>query len=313
MGNHEAPLSLWRDTPIKRAIVSFVTAVTSEGPSYVSPAERVAVFDNDGTLWCEKPIPVQLDFILRRLALAAEDDPALRTREPWRSAYERDFAWLDQVIVKHYAGDDRDLRAMAKGMLASFQGAEVTALAAESRSFLEGGTNASLGLPYLACVFAPMRELLDYLRSNGFAVCIASGGGRDFIRVVSRELYGVEPEQVIGSMPSLSWVEDAHGGTLVHGIEPGVLDDGPQKPVAIWNRLGRRPILVGGNANGDLPMMRFADGGSCATPLRLVVVHDDDEREFAYTAGAEEVLEAAASAGWARVSMRHDWETVFRM
>lgn len=312
MTHHDPALSLWRDTATCRAIVAFVKAVTSEGPSFVAPADRIAVFDNDGTLWCEKPLPVQLDFILRRLAADAEREPSLRTKEPWRSAYARDFSWLDRVIVNHYRGDDDDLKVMTKGVLDSFAGAEVIALAAEARAFFSTATNAELGLPHVACAFAPMRELLDYLRANRFTTCIVSGGGRDFIRGIARQLYGVEPEQVIGSMPGLRWVDDGRGGKLVFDIEPGVLDDGPQKPVAIWNRLGRRPIFVAGNANGDLPMMRFAQGGACRDPFRLLVVHDDDEREFAYTAGAEEIAAAAASEGWITASMRRDWETVFR-
>jgi hypothetical protein len=190
------------------------------------------VFDNEGTLWSEKPVPIQLDFTLFRMAELAGQDPSLAERQPYRAAVERDFRWLDQAIVKQYHGDDADL------------------------------------------------ELLRYLEANGFSTYIASGGDRDFMRPFAHRIYGIPPERVIGSALGLGF------------------DDGPTKPVRIWSRVGYRP------------MMRFARTGGRAA-LRLLVLHDDADREFAYTTGDEDALDPAKTHGWTVVSMKEDWSAVF--
>ncbi|MET8779718.1 hypothetical protein ABZV58_32395 [Nocardia sp. NPDC004654] len=222
------PLPSWRDGHVEQAILDFVGRVTA-GPDAVPAEDRVAVFDNDGTLWCEKPMPIQLDFILRRLVAMAEQDPELRGR-----------------------------------------------------------------------------QLLGFLAANGFANYIASGGGRDFMRPISREIYGIPRERVIGSSVSLAW----EGGTIVRKPEADVLDDGPQKPVRIWSRIGRRPLLAAGNTNGDIPMLQFTEQQDRPS-LRMLVRHDDRDREFDYVAGAERALELADESGWAVVGIRDDWATVF--
>jgi len=155
-----------------------------------------------------------------------------------------------------------------------------------------------------------MVELLGYLEANGFANYIASGGGRDFMRPISQELYGVPRERVIGSSTTLAWEPDGRDGRILRKPEADVLDDGPAKPVRIWSRVGRRPILAAGNSNGDLPMLQFA-GGRSRPGLRLLVLHDDPEREFDYLTGAEQALEEAKANGWTVVSVRDDWATVF--
>ena len=155
-----------------------------------------------------------------------------------------------------------------------------------------------------------MRELLDYLAANGFSNYIASGGGRDFMRPISWEVYGIPRQNVIGSATALEYAGDEHGGTIVRKPEADYLDDGPEKPVRIWSRTGRRPLLAGGNSNGDVPMLHFTQHRDKPS-LRLLVSHDDDEREFAYTAGAEQALEQAAADGWTVISVRDDWATVF--
>ena len=160
------------------------------------------------------------------------------------------------------------------------------------------------------CGYLPMIELLRYLEANGFTNYIASGGDRDFMRPVTEEIYGIPSERVIGSSNALSYQEDEHGGTLVYLAQPDVFDDGPTKPVRIWSRVGRRPILAGGNSNGDVPMLHYT--GSKARPgLRLLLLHDDPDREFDYTAGAEQSLERAQQDGWTVVSIKRDWATVF--
>lgn len=305
-----ATLASWSDTPTRQAIVAFVERVTTEGGAdYVPPPERVAVFDNDGTLWCEKPMPIELGFILRRLAEMCEADSSLRDRQPWKAAHERDFAWLGDVMTKHYHGDDADLKVLMGGILRAFGGVSVEAYEQAAIEFL-GGPHPTLHRPYRACGYVPMIELLHYLEANGFTSFIASGGDRDFMRPVTDEIYGIPAERVIGSSNALSYQEDEHGGTLVYLDKPDVFDDGPAKPVRIWSRVGRRPIVSGGNSNGDVPMLRYA-GGPARPALRLLVLHDDPEREFDYTAGAEESLEQAHQEGWTVVSIKNDWATVF--
>jgi phosphoserine phosphatase len=300
-----AVLSSWVDGPAKRTIVEFV-----ERSADVPAAERLAAFDNDGTLWCEKPMPIQLDFILRRLVEMAEADPALRDRQPWKAAVERDFAWLAAVVAQHYAGDDRNVKVLAAGILAGYAGMSVEEFEARSEMFLRSAQHPTLGRGYLESAYKPMVELLSYLEANGFASYIASGGGRDFMRPIAQELYGVPRERVIGSTSALAYTSDGRGGTIVHTEAPGYLDDGPEKPVRIWSRTGRRPLLAAGNSNGDIPMLDFTRHDDKPF-LRLLVLHDDAEREFDYTSGAEQALELADAAGWTVVSIKNDWLTVF--
>jgi phosphoserine phosphatase len=304
-------LPSWREGASKQAIADFVERVTAEGGAdAVPPEERVAVFDNDGTLWCEKPMPIQLDFILRRLVAMADQDPTLRTRQPWQAAYTRDYGWLGGVIAKHYHGDDSDLPVLAAGVLQAFAGVTVEEFEAQADRFLRSTQHPTLGRPYLACGYAPMVELLSYLEARGFRNYIASGGGRDFMRPISQELYGVSRQRVIGSSVSLAYKEDGGGGTIVRKPEADFLDDGPEKPVRIWSRVGRRPLLAAGNSNGDIPMLQFAERPNRPS-LRLLVLHDDSEREFDYLVGAEQALQLASTRGWTVVSIKDDWATVF--
>jgi phosphoserine phosphatase len=310
MGTPSA-LSSWTNRAAKRAIVEFVAQTSGAGGAEPVPLdERVAVFDNDGTLWCEQPMPIQLDFILRRLTEMAEADPGLRERQPWKAARERDREWLSAVMTEHYAGDDGKVRVLLGGILAAYAGISVDDFEASSESFLRTARHPTLGRGYLECAYTPMVELLAYLSANGFTNYIASGGGRDFMRPVTQELYGVPRERVIGSSTALAYTSDERGGTITHTPKPEYLDDGPEKPVRIWSRTGRRPLLAGGNSNGDIAMLDFARHPSKSF-LRLLVLHDDAEREFAYTAGAEQALERAEKHGWTVVSMKDDWTTVF--
>ena len=304
-------LASWRDGPGRRAIVEFVDRVCGrDGSSPVPADERVAVFDNDGTLWCEQPMPIQLDFILRRLVEMAAADESLRARQPWKAAYERDFGWLRDTMYAHYAGDDTNVRVLAGGILAAHQSISVEAFEALANEFLHSAQHPTLGRPYLECAYAPMVELLGYLEANGFSNYIVSGGGRDFMRPISQEVYGIPRERVIGSATALEYVGDEHGGTVTRKAEADYLDDGPEKPVRIWTRTGRRPLLAAGNSNGDVPMLDFTQHRDKPS-LRLLILHDDDEREFAYTTGAEQALHRAATEAWTVVSVKDDWATVF--
>src|SRR4051795_4016070 len=222
-------LSSWRDGPAKQAIVTFVERVCGEEGSAPVPVEdRLAVFDNDGTLWCEKPMPIQLDFILRRLAAMAEVDTALRDRQPFKAAYERDYGWLSAVMAEHYAGDETSVRVLAGGILAAYDGISVEDFEAQADDFLRSAQHPTLGRGYLECAYAPMVELLGYLTANGFTNYIVSGGGRDFMRPISQEVYGIPRERVIGSAPALAYDSHEHGGTLRH--PPRARDRQPPRP-----------------------------------------------------------------------------------
>ncbi|WP_432937005.1 HAD family hydrolase [Kribbella sp. CA-253562] len=304
----DGTLASWRDTATRTAIVEFVESAT--GPGGLPPEDRVAVFDNDGTLWCEKPMPIQADFLLRRIGEMAQADPSLTSRQPWKAVAAKDYGWLNQAIVKHYEGDDTDLKVMAAGLLGAYANITIEQFDAIASEFLATARHPSLNRPYAACVYQPMVELLDYLAANGFTCYIATGGGRDFLRVVSQELYGIPPDRVIGSSVDLEYREDGDTGQLMRTAALDVFDDGPAKPVRIWSRTGRRPVVAGGNANGDLQMLQFA--GTADRPgLRLLVLHDDAEREFDYTRGADQVLDRAKTRGWTVVSMKDDWTVVF--
>jgi phosphoserine phosphatase len=310
-GVHSHSLRSWKDGPSRRAIVDFVERVTTEGgPDYVPPAERSAVFDNDGTLWAEQPMPIQIDHLLRGLGAAAAADPALRERQPWKAVIERDFHWLGAAFAKYYQGDDADLQVLLGGILAGGAGKDVETIEEEAAAFVLGQAHPTLKRPYRSCTYAPMIELLRYLEANGFATYIVSGGGRDFMRAISDELYSIPRERVIGSSTALEF-RDGPEGSAIH-IKPAmdVVDDGAEKPIRIWSRTGRRPLIAGGNSNGDIAMLSYArkDG---RPSLGILVHHDDAEREFAYDAGAEKALERAKTDGWIVVSMRDEWEAIF--
>jgi len=236
-------LSSWNDGPAKAAVVEFVQRVGGDdGSPAVRPEDRVAVFDNDGTLWCEKPMPIQLDFILRRFVEMAEGQPELRQRQPWQAACDRDYGWLAAVIDQHYAGDDTNVRTLAAGILSAFGGISVDDFEEQADAFLRSALHPTLGRGYLETAYAPMLELLGYLEANGFSNYIASGGGRDFMRPISDDLYGIPRQRVIGSSIALTSTEDGAGGTITRKADAD-LDDGPEKPVRIWSRTGCRPLL----------------------------------------------------------------------
>jgi phosphoglycolate phosphatase-like HAD superfamily hydrolase len=294
-------LQSWNDGPTKSAIVDFVGQITTAGPDFVAPQDRIAVFDNDGTLWCEKPAYIQLNFLMRRMAEQAAADPTLADRQPYAAATAGDLAWFGDAVTKHYNGDDSDLKILAGGALSAYQGLPVEDHAQHVADFFAGARHPTLHRPYTACGYAPMVELLRYLESAGFTCYIVSGGGRDFMRPVTGSMYGIAPERVIGSSTAVQYRD----GDLFTTAQPEFLSDGPIKPARIWSRTGRRPIFAAGNSNGDIEMLEYARG------FQLLVRHDDADREFAYVAGAERALELAGERSWTVVSMRTDWATVF--
>ncbi|MCF6388253.1 haloacid dehalogenase-like hydrolase [Mycobacterium sp. MBM] len=299
-------LETWRDGPTRSTIVDFVARVCRE----VDPVERVAVFDNDGTLWCEKPMYIQLDFIVRRLAGKVSTDPSLAEEQPYLAAHNGDLRWFGGAITKHYQGDDSDLKTLAAAVLSLHDSVKVEDHAAAVGTFFAEAMHPLLGRPYLECTYAPMVELLRYLDDHEFTCYIVSGGGRDFMRPVTSRIYGIPPERVVGSAQGLKFVGADGSGDLLLQPALDIWDDGPEKPVRIWNRIGRRPILAVGNSNGDDEMLMYT-GAQGGPSLKMLVRHDDAEREFDYTAGAERALGHAEQYGWTTVSMRDDWATIF--
>jgi phosphoserine phosphatase len=199
---------------------------------------------------------------------------------------------------------------MATGLLAAYSGETVESYAEKAERFLRSSENAALKRPYLKTAYAPMRELLDHLTANGFTNYIVSGGGRDFMRPITQELYGIPPERVVGTTVALEYrVENGVAG-VYHTPKLEVFDDGPTKVLRIWSRIGARPILAAGNSNGDIEMIEFATA-SRRPGLGLLVNHDDEARDIAYASGAEKAMEAAKASHWTVVSVKQDWATVF--
>ncbi|MGX7678976.1 HAD family hydrolase [Jatrophihabitans sp. DSM 45814] len=300
-------LSSWNDTATRAVITDFVARVSAEDSAdYVPEPERIAVFDNDGTLWPEKPMPVEVGFLLQRMAQLAERDPSLRQRQPFSAAYEKDYAWLGSAITEHYQGDDTKVHALIGGVLQAFAGWTVEKYQDAARDFLYTQQHPTLRRPYSEIGYRPMCELLSYLTEHGFTTYIASGGDRDFMRMVTAHMYGVPPERVIGSSTGLRYQQ----GSIVYQAEMDIFDDGPVKPVRIWARTGVRPLIAGGNANGDIEMLEFAAPPG-RTALALVVSHDDPDRDVAYNAGSERLQLQASEQQWTTISIQHDWSTVF--
>ncbi|UUT35345.1 haloacid dehalogenase-like hydrolase [Microbacterium elymi] len=305
-----APLNSWRDGAARSAILAFVDAVTDQdGPDFVPVEGRVAVFDNDGTLWTEKPMPTQLHYLLEQWKRAAQADPALADTQPYRAAVSGDLGWLGAAIDKHYAGDDGDLGVLIAAVAAASAGASVEEYEASVAAFFRDARHLTLKSSYALTVFQPMVELIRLLDANEFRSYIVSGGERDFMRPVAQDYYGIPPQRVVGTAMDLEY--DAEANLVRYAPKLSFFDDGPQKPIRIWSRIGRRPILAAGNSNGDVDMLRFAQGSRRS--LALLVRHDDDtgRGDQPYDAGAEEALSAATAHGFTVVSVRDDWETVF--
>ena len=305
------PLPSWTDRPARTAIVEFVRSVTEPGDSFVSPPERIAAFDNDGTLWLEKPAYIQVLHGLRAVARIAAERPELRDRQPFRAAYENDEAWLGAVAAD-YATDSGEFRALAAGFSEGWEGMAVEDFEADALEFLSTTRDARFDRPYMQLTYRPMVELVHYLQSAGFDVYLSSGGGRDFMRAVCEEIYGIPRAMAIGSSVTFAYAEDARGVAQVvrtREIEQPA-DDGTGKPVHLHRAIGRRPIVAAGNSDGDIQLLKYASGHPGLT-LGLLVHHDDAQREYAYDGGAEKALRLAATQGWIVVSMRDDWKTVF--
>jgi phosphoserine phosphatase len=302
----EDPLPSWNETPARAAIVEFVQAVATPGsPEFVVPEERIAVFDNDGTLWVEQPIYTQLAFAMDRVKALAPEHPEWASEQPFKAVLENDRAALA----------DAGIEGIVHLVMATHAGTTTDEFAATVASWLATARHPRFDRRYTALVYQPMLELLTYLRANGFTTWIVSGGGIEFVRPWTESVYGVPPEQVIGS--SIETRFEIHDGVpvLVRLPEVDFIDDKAGKPVAINKFIGRRPIAAFGNSDGDLQMLQwttFAPGRR----FGLIVHHDDAEREYAYDRDShvgrlDKALDAAPSSGWTVVSMKNDWKAIF--
>jgi phosphoglycolate phosphatase-like HAD superfamily hydrolase len=302
-------LESWKDGATKSAIIDFVMQVTTpNSPAFVPLADRIATFDNDGTLWLEKPIYIQLQHGLRAIGIAAAKNPELRDRQPFKAVYEKDMAWLGKAAADYAKGDPSGVLTLVAGLAEVLEGITVEAFEADVLDFLSNAQDAHFKQPYKQLTYKPMVELVHYLQANDFQVYITSGGGRDFMRAVCEEIYGIPRAMTIGSSVTFQYSEDDQGAAQVlrtKEIEQPI-DDGPGKPLHIHRAIGRRPIVAAGNSDGDIHMLKYAGSG-----LRLLVHHDDAEREYAYDGGSEKALQLAAQGGWTVVSMKDDWKTVF--
>jgi phosphoglycolate phosphatase-like HAD superfamily hydrolase len=308
-------LPSWNDTHTQRAILAFIRAVSDPGSAdFVPPVERIATFDNDGTLWLEKPLYIQLQHGLHAIGKAAAEKPDLRDRQPFKAVYEQDMAWLGQVARDFAGGDLGGVMNLVSGMAEVFEGMPVEAFETDVLAFLSHAQDARFQRPYKLLTYEPMVELIHALQDHGFQVYITTGGGRDFVRAVCEEIYGIPRALVIGSSVIFHYGEDAQGVAQVLRTKEleQPIDDGPSKPVYIHRAIGRRPIMAVGNSDGDVHMLKYATGRPGLT-LGLLVHHDDADREYAYDDGAHKALQMAASEGWLVVSMKDDWMTVFSL
>lgn len=293
-----ATLPSWNDGAARERIIAFVQAVTDpRGKHYVPPAERVAVFDNDGTLWSEQPAYFQVAFALDRARAFAARDPSVAANPALAAAAQGDLkALVDVVFLTHSNMTTDEFRASV-------------------REWARTSRHPTLGRPYTELTFQPMRELLDYLEANGFSTWIVSGGEIEFMRAFAEEIYGIPPERVIGtSLKSRYEVRDS-GPVILRLPEVEFVDDKEGKPVAIQQRIGRRPIAAFGNSDGDFQMLEWTSAGA-GPRLAMIVHHDDAEREFAYDRGShvgklERGLDEAAARGWTVISIKDDWKAVY--
>jgi phosphoglycolate phosphatase-like HAD superfamily hydrolase len=299
------PLPSWCEGAAKSAILDFVARVTTaDSPDYVKPEERIATFDNDGTLWAEQPYYIQLAFALDQIKALAPQHPEWQSREPFKSAL---------------AGDAKSIltggeRALLEIVAATHFGMTTEEFEVEVRAWLTTARHPATNRPYTEMVFQPMLELLTYLRASGFKTFIVSGGGVEFMRTFAERTYGVPPEQVVGSSGKLKFEMRDGKPILIKLSEVDFINDNVGKPVAIQQHIGRRPIAAFGNSDGDLEMLQWTTAGEGAR-LALLVHHTDGIREWAYDHSyfgrLDKALEEANTNRWVVADMKNDWQRVF--
>jgi hypothetical protein len=300
------PLLSWNDTASKKAIFNFVERVTKQSsPEFVPEGDRIATFDNDGTLWAEQPMYFQVMFALERVKVLAPKHPEWATEEPFASLLKGD-------VKAALAGGEP---AIFKIVVATHSGMTAEEFNEIARGWLATAKHPVSKRLYTEMVYQPMLELLAYLRANAFQTFIVSGGGIDFIRVFSERVYGIPPHQVVGSSGKVKFEMQNGKWVLMRLPELNFIDDGPGKPVGINENIGRRPIAAFGNSDGDMQMLQYTTGGSGAR-FGLIVHHTDAISEWAYDRDSQvgrldKALDAAPAAGWTVVDMKNDWKTIF--
>jgi phosphoglycolate phosphatase-like HAD superfamily hydrolase len=301
------PLSSWNDGPAKKAIVDFVTRVTTPGgKDFVPEPERIATFDNDGTLWVEQPLYTQFVFAIDRVRVLAPAHPEWKEKEPFASLLKGDVAGA-------LAGGDRAVVELITATHAGMSTAEFEQIV---RDWLASAKHPRFKRLYVDCVYQPMIELLAYLRSRGFKTFVVSGGGIEFMRPWTDRAYGIPPEQVVGSSIKTKYEWRDGKPVLFRLPEANFIDDKQGKPVGINEHIGRRPIAAFGNSDGDQQMLEWTQAGSGAR-LMMLVHHDDAEREFAYGPESkigtfsDALMAEARKNGWTIISMKNDWKKVF--
>ena len=300
------PLPSWNNTEARSSIIAFVEAVTDPASSdYVTASDRIAVFDNDGTLWAEQPLYFQLLFAVDRLRDLAEADPSILTTDALKAAAAGD---LKTALAGGKA-------ALLDIIMASHSGLSVDAYMASVSEWLDTARHPTTGLAYSGMIYQPMLELLSYLRDEGFSTYIVSGGGIHFMRAFAEDVYGIPLEQVIGSAGKTSYQVIDGVPLIMKDTGIAFIDDKAGKPVAIDGKIGKRPIFVGGNSDGDFEMLEWSTAGEGAR-FGLIVHHTDAEREWAYDRDSaigrlDRGLDEAAGNGWLLVDMAKDWKTVY--
>lgn len=300
------PLPSWNEGATKQAILGFVEKVTSEGVDFVPPAERIAVFDNDGTLWAEQPLYFQAFYLFDRVKALAPQHPEWASEEPFASVLKGDYK-------SALAGGEHGLLAMAAATHAGLTSEEFSASVNE---WLATAKHPFTGKAYTDMVYQPMLELLAHLRANGFKTFIVSGGGIDFMRPWIGRVYGIPPEQVVGSSLKAAYEVREGKPVIVKRPELDFIDDKAGKPVGIHQHIGRRPIFAAGNSDGDFEMLEWTTSGE-GPRLGILVHHTDAEREFAYDRESHvgklaRGLDEAPQRGWSLIDMKSDWKTIFR-
>jgi len=300
------PLPSWKESASRTAIVEFVELVTTEGtPDFVPPEERIAVFDNDGTLWAEKPAYTQLLYAVDRVKDLAPSHPEWKDEQPFKGILEND---LDAAL----AGGEE---ALMKMIMATHAGMTTGEFQAEAAEWFETARHPETGRAFTEMVYQPMLEVMAYLRANGFKTFIVSGGGVELMRVFAEDVYGVPPEQVVGSSIKTEFQMRDGEPVLVKLPELNFIDDKAGKPVAINLHIGRRPIAAFGNSDGDLQMLQWTTAGE-GPRLGVIVHHTDAEREWAYDRKShvgklDQALDEAPERGWVVVDMKSDWEVIY--
>ncbi len=300
------PLPSWNDGKAKQSIITFVERVTTEGsPDYVVPAERIATFDNDGTLWCEQPMYVQAFFVLDRIKQMTPQHPEWKDKEPFASVLKGD-------MKSALAGGEHAVVAL---MAAAHSGMTTDEFEKSVTDWITTNRHPKTGKLFTEMAFQPMLELLTYLRANGFKTFIVSGGGIEFMRPWAERVYGIPPEQVVGTSGGLKFEMRDGLPVILKTPELVLNDDKEGKPVGIQRHIGRRPIAAFGNSDGDLQMLQYTAAGS-GPRFCLYIHHTDAEREYAYDREShvgrlDKGLDEAAAKGWTVVSMKDDWKTIF--